>query len=342
MSQLRRNRSAFTLIELLVVIAIIAILIGLLLPAVQKVREAAARTQCTNNLKQMSLAIHNYASTYQSAIPALMADQLRPKYGNYNGNIFVTILPYIEQDAVFKAAVATALPQLPAPAAQNGTWDAPLSTGGVVKAQGIKTYVCPADSTTNGNFSLNTVGTWAAGTYAANLQMFGTVQGLNASQFPSPTWPTNMARGPSYNIGNIPDGTSNVIFFTEQFAACTSTGALWAQPGIGNFSTYVNPPQGSGGSEYLWMPVIANNVNFVTDATGVATPYAPLTYWNAPPQNSANQQTCDKARAQSFHSNATVCGLGDGSVRLVNSNITQPTWSSALLPADGVPLGSDW
>lgn len=181
---IRSRRSAFTLIELLVVIAIIAILIGLLLPAVQKVREAAARMQCQNNLKQICLGAHNYESTYNQLPPGLVGPMPIGTGFSWNaphvGNLFY-ILPYIEQENLHRNIMAAVGPaplngaeffnpdidhrfypnaSTPGPYANRQWWTFPgiLVTGGStvgLASTKVKTFVCPTDdgaSTTSGVF----------------------------------------------------------------------------------------------------------------------------------------------------------------------------------------------
>jgi prepilin-type N-terminal cleavage/methylation domain-containing protein/prepilin-type processing-associated H-X9-DG protein len=147
---LRPRQKGFTLIELLVVIAIIGILIGLLLPAVQKVREAAFRTQCTNNMKQIGLAIHNYASTFgvlpaaYKVLPAPDADPNAQFAGPKKGlSLLANLLPYVEQNAVYELLDPSRSEFDTVNIPPNG----PHSGNNTAYAQVIKTYLCPSDGT---------------------------------------------------------------------------------------------------------------------------------------------------------------------------------------------------
>lgn len=187
-----RKRQGFTLIELLVVIAIIGILIGLLLPAVQKVRDAANRAKCQNNIKQLGLAVHNYASTFQDKLPGASCS-----VAGVPGSLLYFLLPYVEQDALYRTynasgsggnALAVAATTVPAP----------------------KYFQCPSDITNASGIA----GSTGVTSYAGNWQLFG--MGSGTGQVVG-----NVAQ---YTVANIPDGTSNTVMFAEK-SAVPSNGA---------------------------------------------------------------------------------------------------------------------
>jgi prepilin-type N-terminal cleavage/methylation domain-containing protein len=199
----RRRRRGFTLIELLVVIAIIAILIALLVPAVQKVREAAARTQCANNLKQIGLACHSYHDAHKRlpqgwvTVPGIM-----PGRGWAWGTL---ILPFVEQAPLYHALNPVLVPPT----------DAPLSDKNPLTQTLIAVYMCPSDP---GGNNLNVwFDNYAKSNYVCNRTLFGPGDGSNG-------W----ANGLPINkrLTEITDGTSNTIMIGERDTYRTF-GAIW-------------------------------------------------------------------------------------------------------------------
>jgi prepilin-type N-terminal cleavage/methylation domain-containing protein len=202
------RRRGFTLIELLVVIAIIAILIGLLLPAVQKVREAAARTKCLNNLKQVALAAQ-MAHDAHGTLPPMWG-----QYGSGIGTLFFHMMDYIEQGNQYRQC-----PKV------NGIYDSRADpTGNTGLGQQINIYVCPTDY----NLDQVTAIGWMGASYAGNFQVFGTAPNpdLTGQTHSSPSSVLTTTGGTIVPLWNgramipasFPDGTSSTILFAEKMA----------------------------------------------------------------------------------------------------------------------------
>jgi prepilin-type N-terminal cleavage/methylation domain-containing protein/prepilin-type processing-associated H-X9-DG protein len=190
---LTRKWQAFTLIELLVVIAIIAILIALLVPAVQKVREAAARAQCNNNLKQIALGVINTADTYKGKLPpgvGLYPSSGGPAVNNGDGGLLFHILPFVEQNTLYKAAF------YPTPQGQdgrNGNLAVYTQWNPSIQAAVVPIYNCPSDPTNSTNA--------ARSSYAYNGLIFR--HNYN--------WGVSLTRFPS----QLTDGTSNTAMMMD-------------------------------------------------------------------------------------------------------------------------------
>ncbi|HEV3440233.1 MAG TPA: DUF1559 domain-containing protein [Gemmata sp.] len=306
-----RKSIGFTLIELLVVIAIIAILIGLLLPAVQKVREAAARMSCGNNLKQIGLGMQNLAGTYSGKLPPAMGGfpsymgDARGGNNSYGGTLFY-LLPFIEQQNLLnwcQNSGGTGFdPELGA---------GPQSQGGAPN-QTPKIYYCPSDPTYNAQ-------AWGGiGSYVFNGMIFQ-ADWVGYSNFPA----------------SISDGTSQTVFFTETYAGGTynfpngATNLWWW-----DYNSFQTPTSSNGDCGPL---------NFYGKA------YTPLfaptpQYCNAnygPTSWGGNFSVCG-CRATSPHTGGINVAMGDGSVHTVSPSVSGTTWFAACTPNSGDILGSDW
>jgi prepilin-type N-terminal cleavage/methylation domain-containing protein len=304
----RPARRAFTLIELLVVIAIIAILIGLLLPAVQKVRESAARSACTNNLHQLGIAVQALNDT-RGTLPPLCAPCADPsqagcfttiqgQYNHQNYTLLAYMLPYIEQSNIFNLMTPTG-----------------YAGGQYMKL--VKTYLCPSDSTTTNGLSQTANGganNWGGSNYGANYLVFGDP-------------PNGSVQGQARFPATLRDGTTNTVLFAERYATCGVTGnvnagntygALWAD------------------SNSVWRPAFCMN-NISNNPTGPGYPACAMFQVNPSPLNG-----CDNGRAQSSHTGGINVGLGDGSVRFLSGTMSPTTWALACDPRDGAPMPSDW
>jgi prepilin-type N-terminal cleavage/methylation domain-containing protein/prepilin-type processing-associated H-X9-DG protein len=321
----------FTLIELLVVIAIIAVLIGLLLPAVQKVREAANRTKCENNLKQIALACYNCHDT---------TGRLPPAAGTFGGAyfapLFFHLLPYVEQQNVWKSATVSGF-VIP-------LWDTPGPGGELTRLRQtpIAVYKCPSDETLGWNVATD----WLPGdaSYGANFQVFGDRE--------HPT-----SKGGKFFDGKavmprtFKDGLSNTVLFADKLAYCPGSkknagqnfsgvnathihGGTWWMRGVYHSSTVFNGTAPTSNDSYPADRLSAlfgggkGNDNTVW-YTGVNAMF------QAQPKKPTLQKgECDRGVASSSHSGGIQVAMGDGSVRFLSVTINPDIWW-ALLTVDG-------
>ena len=375
----RIRRSAFTLIELLVVIAIIAVLIALLLPAVQSAREAARRIQCTNNLKQFGLAIHNYISANNSfpsgvVFNANVAPCTGPGFGSncQNTTWFVLTLPFIEGGSLFNTfnfAVGSEGPMYvtgyPYAYAVNST----------ILTTRLGFFQCPSDTAKTFDISSSTIGavlqsapalSVTKGNYGVNWGNTDYGQGQRGDSWFVSNPSTHRAAPFGYNAGatgpliatvaSMTDGTSNTLLLSEllQGAPDDIRGLLWTDfPGAHSFVTRLGPNGGVdlwAGSPYI-DPAGGDTMDNLPTFNGSQPGTSPANIGNGdlcdnqPGQNlpcfSQGKEGGSFAASRSRHPSGVNSLLADGSVRFFKNSINLNTWVALGSMAGGEAISAD-
>jgi type II secretory pathway pseudopilin PulG len=324
------RRTALSLIELLVVIAIIAVLIGLLLSAIQKAREAAARTQSSNNLRQIGVGIHHCQETYGALPPGFGFFPNGPGDTTFQGgapglgNVFFHLLPFIEQGNLYES---TAEPGN-GPPASPGMYYTPYGPvyPGVATAP-VKLYQNPSDPgmSSSGLITGSTTAAegWGACGYAFNAQVFCQVDadGNFEGWWASPRIPQA-----------FPDGTSNTILFAEKFTVCGDPKGPY-----GAVSAWAEGPDAEES-----MPVFSVS-RFPTAGPppSAIPPTGPTTTFQVQPSPYASD-ACQYWVPQTARSSGILVLLADGSVRTVGAGIGPDVWWAASTPAGGETMGDGW
>jgi len=312
MATQKRISKAFTLIELLVVIAIIAILIGLLLPAVQKVREAGKRMECSNNIKQMVTALHNYHDTKNRFPLSGTADK------SHSWNVF--ILPFMEQENLYNQYDT------------NQNWFDPINNKATQMQ--VKTFICPSSPEDQNRPALDNINPNAAISdytaptrVTAEFMLFSLNNGKGVAQTP---FPSNLAVINSMGIGTafseIRDGTSNSFLVYESGGKPKHyiSGKVIGQADVnsvtkcGNTSVKNGIVSGAAWADYgTGSPVHGFNKNGTICSEACV-------------MNCTNNQ-----EAYSFHSGGMNASFADGSVRYINENISIITFCALVTMAGG-------
>jgi prepilin-type N-terminal cleavage/methylation domain-containing protein/prepilin-type processing-associated H-X9-DG protein len=308
------GKRAFTLVELLVVIAIIGVLVALLLPAVQSAREASRRAQCSNNLRQLGLGMHNYADTYSGALPV----------GEYSwgwGTWLVGMLPYIEQKNLYDRYQGFGGINASGGIDTNFAYSATINVP--VTSQTLKAYTCPSDNKVppRGSITFHNYLANHGNTTYQRQATFGTMSNGQPNRF---------GGAPFIYVGNstatpqvvrqaeITDGLSNTLAFSETVKGQTSgldlRGFAWWSSGA-HFETNLTPNSSQ--------PDVVEQ-----------DPYCVNQKPNPPcvGPTSANPQNIG---ARSRHPTGVMVALCDGSVRFVSNNVFVDTWRAASTTGGG-------